>query len=262
MDNSTRKELIYAVGNLMNVLGSGRSIDEQKIATLSNEELATGVKTIAECINKGIDFSKNPTKAEFNRLINEINENGLWEQIPFVFGIASDADTHWSQKAYAKCKAKIPKDRLWDTLMSIYVREGFDFPVKWITEAIPYRPNDYLDDLPARYKNAEKITVYRASTLSPALFADARYELSWTINPHIAREFYRIRFSWGQRCSFFKAEINKDDIIAFVSPDMQDEVLQYCGVQKIQWISEFAFEKECQRYDRMTKVQKKGGEKK
>ena len=60
-----------------------------------------------------------------------------------------------------------------------------------------------------------------------------------------------------QRCSFFKAEINKDDIIAFVSPNMQDEVLQYCGVQKIQWISEFAFEKECQRYDRMTKSTEK-----
>ena len=212
-----------------------------------------------ERLNIGLSFIEHPTKKAFNGIIKDVNERELLEFIPVIFGSAPymNCDTNWMLEAYNKCKNKIPKDKLWNILMSVYIHNGFDFPLELILEALPYRPLNHLRSLPSRYKGVDTVTVYRATSHNPQLYPP-KYDLSWSLNPRTATEFYRLRYdyrSFGAGCHFYKANLKKYDILMCRDKRSggEEEVLQYASITDLIEMPESRIDHEIALFDRMYK---------
>lgn len=166
---------------------------------------------------------------EFEGIVKQLVANEEWQQIPYAFGVPNGE--HWQQRAYARCKDLIPKEQLWKVLIDVYRADGFDFPKRFITEALPFRPDDYLSQFQQNYRQKDNIIVYRASKLPPQLSILTKFELSWTVNPLVAEQFYIMRGGKSGRCYIYKAEISTRDILAYIP--FEEEILQLCGVREI-----------------------------
>lgn len=166
---------------------------------------------------------------EFEGILKQLVANEEWQQIPYAFGVPNGE--HWQQRAYAMCKDLIPKEQLWNVLIDVYRADGFDFPKRFITEALPFRPADYLSQLPPKYRQQDIFTVYRASTLPPKLSNFVQLELSWTTNPLVAEQFYNMRGGKLGKCYVYKAAISRRNVLAYIP--FEEEILQLCGVRDI-----------------------------
>lgn len=208
-----------------------------------------------KCLDIGVSFIEHPTEKKFNDIMKIIKSDGIYEFMPIIFGSIPyvKCDTNWLLRAYMNCKNKIPKDILWDVLMDVYIFNGFAFPKELIFEALPYRPKDYLSILPPIYNDEEFITVYRATNNNPLIY-HPRYDLAWSINPHVAKKFYMWRISVGQQCYLYKAKLKKSDILMCVdTKNENDEVLQYDSITNLIQLKETLLDREISLFDRMHK---------
>lgn len=216
---------------------------------LKKEDILRTAEMLLECLNIGMIFSINLTKKSFNAIIKDVNERRMWAFLPNIFGtqLFINCETNWLLEAYKRCKNKIPKEMLWNILMDVYIFNSFDFPMELIFEALPYRPTNYLSMLPSRYNEDEYITVYRATNKN-LMLNNPRYGLAWTINPHVAKEYYKWRLSEDNSlaniCYCYKAQLKKSDILMCVDTrNGNDKVLQFGSVTDVTQLSDFALEK-------------------
>lgn len=183
------------------------------------------------------DFMCNDEKTEedFDRIVADIIERKAWQDILFF----SLCGYGWCSKAFIKCMNLIPKDERWRLLLTVYSRDGYDFPKEIILDSMSYRPCDYLSCIPQEY-DTETIKVYRASTTPYKNRGRLLDELSWTVSPKVARDFYQMRLSRGEKCYIYSAEIKKKDIIACMSfgIDGQKEILQYHSIHNLSFLSQ------------------------
>lgn len=159
----------------------------------------------------------------------------------------------------------VPSDYLYSLMVSIYIRNSYDFEVSDILRMQKLRPANYLYNLPERYTGERTLTVWRASMTQPEQISHLPKEFSWTLNRDTAlfyavmRQAYDEEYRWRY---IYRASIGVDKIIAFSDIKIygfhEDEVIQFDGVTDVEyvpvsiegWISKA--ESEIKRFEKMT----------
>lgn len=132
---------------------------------------------------------------------------------------------------------------LYQAMVNTYLAYGtVKFPVDAILAMKELRPKSYLDELPNRFRDEDKIRVYRASSTPPNQIEKVNEEFSWTLH---CKDAILYAHNSDERY-FYCGEINKDDIIAYTVPSHQ--IVQYKSIENLEHISRPMFEKYVQIY--------------
>lgn len=175
----------------------------------------------------------------FNRAICLVIASKHFQCLPPLLKGCTFYGSTLLRDVFIKYRHLIPREQLYDVTTQVYVCDGFDFPKEPIIALKEIRPPDYLEDLPDDYKHTDEITVYRASNTPPSQIEKVYEECSWSTDPNIAMRFYRLRrASCGHNPTLYGATIRKENIIAYVSPTSQCEVIQCGGVENVEVLSE------------------------
>lgn len=133
--------------------------------------------------------------------------------------------------SFLNMRKDIPKDRLYEETLKIYYQVGFDFPKEAIMDIKKLRPENYLDELPDKYKSCDVIPVIRATTTPIQSIEQVADEISWTMFYDCAKYFHGGK-NHLRNSSYYAGIIKKDDIIAIKS-DPCLEIVQVGSVKDI-----------------------------
>lgn len=252
--------------NLDEIISNAKKL----IAECRNSLYVEGIDTVADIVNMFVNSygatipahtadelhtliqeAKNTVHDVYVATVETIKEKQCWELIPNVMEmhgfdngqlkwdiLDETSDGSWIRKAFFELYNMIPLDRLYYTTLRVYMADGFNFPYEPIVALAELRPDNYLEHFPEEYKEAEEITIYRASTTLPEEIDRVSHEFSWTTDPYIAMCYYRARTEFNRiPCTIYRARISKSDILAYVSPSSECEVIQYDSVYDVQPIS-------------------------
>lgn len=205
-------------------------------------------------IEKIFLFCNNPNKQTFNAIIQEVIENKYWTAPLFIFNVRIDKrNTLLLRKAYTILREYVPKDERYNLFCNYYIRAGYDFPKYLIKEIAKFRPKNNLEELPDEFKDDEILTVYRASQVSPLLAfgkvinaKEVAKEYSWSISPSVALFHWEARMKLREPRYLYQGCIKRKDVIAFLSPCSEKEILQCEKVFDIEWREVNPFRKLCE----------------
>lgn len=148
--------------------------------------------------------------------------------------LLTEYGVHTFKETFLAHRDTIPRERLYQETLNVYYNVGFDFPKEAILEIKELRPNNYLDDLPEKYKYFDEIPLIRASTTPPQLFQNVADEISWTTSFKYASYFYGGKRRLRKRSYFYIGTIRKEDIIAIkCKPCFGFEFVQVGAIQNI-----------------------------
>lgn len=246
---NSAKEIITECQNSLCVKGIDTVVDTLNMLVNSYGENVPAHKV--DELHALIHRAKNTIYDVYTSAVETIKEKQCWELIPDVMEMhgfddgqlkltipGESSDGNWTRKAFFELYDMIPLDRLYRTTLRVYMADGFNFPYEPIVALTELRPDSYLEHFPEEYKEEEEITIYRASTTLPEEIDRVSHEYSWTIDPNIAMCYYRTRTEGNRMaCTIYSARILKNDIIAYVSPDSECEVIQYDSVYDVKPIS-------------------------
>lgn len=229
------------------------TICKQEVQHRKDEQQA-GMQIVRNYVMKAIEYiKKEGTIEEFLTFLKDLSDSN---------SVNCEANENIALEAYIAGKDMIPNDETrWYILLYIYGFLGSGFPIELIREVLPYRPKNYLDALPAEYRDDEILTVYRASY--PSDKVNPRFKISWSLNPKVAMVFYYMYLERSKighidyklkTPNVYKATIKKSDIMAYRDGAIM-EILQYDSVSNIQKLSDSEMDRECELYERVKEVQ-------
>ncbi len=238
-----RHTAIMVISKVMEYFGGG--LNQSIIDSLDTEELFNYIYHLIDCLTLGFEFCNNPCEEKFNEIIDHIVKYGIWVLASFTF---SGCYYTWAHRAYDILKDKVPDNLKWYFFTNMYIANGYQFPVKWVMEAVrKWRPPYYLDALQDKYKGTEEITIYRATKTPLLQVENIRSELSWSINPNIVKGYYELHRSVDGAAFIYSGNIAKKDILAVFLTD--GEILQYKSVKNVRPITPLRLNELGQQYD-------------
>lgn len=168
------------------------------------------------------------------RAINWIIENHRWNDIATLFRRCDWYCSDWCRRAFSRCWEYIPQNELYEITKEIYLLHGYNFPRHTITYLKDLRPDDYLFWIPEEIRNAEFLTVYRASLTDNE---DAvRNELSWSLLDSVALDYFDFKSTFsGETGYIYSAKIKPEDVIFSYLEEM--EIVQCGDVYDIQCVN-------------------------
>lgn len=190
-------------------------------------------------------FINEPSEQNFNLIMERTIQNRYWLAPLWIFPTSLERSyTQYVIRAYKILRQCVPKEKQYDLFCEYYVTSGFDFPKYLINEVKKFRPKDYLKELPEECQYMNTLTIYRASEVSPLEAYDTLINAdeiakgySWTISPTVAMKHYLMRKDIGEKRYLYQGNIDRKDVIAYLSPNAQQEILQYDKVSNIQPIN-------------------------
>lgn len=208
----------------------------------SDEDLLIAADAAICGLKNGMLFLKNPTKDNYECLIELVKQTECWSILPYLF---NDGDcytnTNWLLMSYERLYKYMPEDVRYDVGTCVYIKAGFDFPTYLIRDLQNIRPSNYIANLPNDLRSQEYLTVYRASATEPDKIKQRIHidyptgrEISWTLSPTIALQLYDIKMIANGKCFLYSGLIKPNDIIYF--DDVESEILQLGSVTDVKQI--------------------------
>lgn len=228
--------------NKVNDISKKWCINFREKSVCNDEDLLKAADAAICGLKNGMLFLKNPTKDNFDCLIKIVKQTECWTMIPYLFNEGDCyTGTNWLLMSYEQLYKYMPEDARYGVGVFVYLKAGFDFPTYLIRDLQNIRPSNYIDNLPDDLRSQEYLTVYRASATEPDKINQRIYddyqtgrEISWTLSPNVALEYYDVRMAVNGKCFLYSGLIKPNDIIYF--DDVESEILQLGSVTDVKQI--------------------------
>lgn len=153
--------------------------------------------------------------------------------VPLMMKLLREYGAHTLREEFLEHRNTIPRERLYQETLDVYYKVGFDFPKEAILDIMELRPDNYLDNLPEKYKCFDEIPVIRVSTTPPQSVQNVVDEISWAAAYKYAVYFHEAKRRLRKKKSYFYiGTIRKEDIIG-IKCEPCFELVQVGAMQNI-----------------------------